>query len=304
MTKKRKAYVHVGMPGVADFLGAAIAHHASALAELGVQVPAKHDRESFRAAVEITRSHRTWGIKRKHVEGTWAGIYRRAQRGRDTMVFSAPLLATAEPDQIDLFLDGLAGFEVHVVITAAAPHAWTLPGEPETDLAVVLDRWERTLRAPERVHVILAGAEDAAGVRATLWQRFGQVVGFGTASLGLAEVPDPVAARSTWLVPTAPMARAGVLDTLARTWIEHLAEGSYDVLGDPTAALAPRTAVASSREEQLDRLLDEALREVERLTRRTEALEVELVTASATARRPREQSAWSPGRATRRRRAA
>lgn len=305
LAKKRKAFIHVGMPGVGDFLGPALAHHSDALRELGVHAPAKHSQESFRAAVEITRSHKTWGIERKHVEGTWAGVYRRAQKGRDAIVFSAPLLATAEPEQIDLFLDGLTGFEVHVVVTADAPHAWTLPGDPESDLAVVLDRWERAIRRPERLHVVLADVdpERPEVVQEKLWRAFGSVVGFGTASLGLADVPQPVAARSTWLIPTAPMVRAGVLDALARSWIDRLLESSYDVVGDPSATLVPRTAASPNREEQLDRLLSAAMREIEQLTRRNEALAAEL-TASVTARRPHLLSAGSPAREGRRRRAA
>ncbi|QYJ02956.1 hypothetical protein KUV85_11485 [Nocardioides panacisoli] len=281
MATKRKAFIHVGMPGVGDVLGPALAHHRDALVELGINAPAKHAQESFRAAVEVTRSHRTWGIRRKHVEGTWADVYRRAGKGRDTVAFSAPLLATAEPDQIDLFVDGLSRFEVHVVVTASAPHAFTVLGEPDADLGVVLERWGRAVRSPERIHVVLADGDPTrhGDEQARIWRTFGDIVGFGTASLGLEEVPQPVAARAAWLVPTAPMARAGVLDAIARSWVDHLHAQPYDVHGDPTADLTPRTEEASAREEHLDQVLEEAIREIERLTRRNEALAAELATA-------------------------
>lgn len=280
MGKKRQAFVHIGMPGVGDVLGPAIAHHRGALAELGINAPAKHAREAFRAAVEITRSHRTWGLRRRHVEGTWADIYRRAAKGRDTVVVSAPLLATATPEQIDLFVDGLTGFEVHVVVTASAPHAWTVLGEPETDLALVLERWERAVRSPERIHVIAADGDPgrAEEVQAEVWRRFGRIAGFGTASLGLADVPPPVAARAPWAITSAPMARAGLLAAISDTWREQLAAKPYDVVGDPGTALAPRVEEPSAREAELDRALAAAIGEIERLTRHHEALAAELAT--------------------------
>lgn len=304
MGSKRKAFVHVGMPGIGDVIGPALAHHRDALVELGINAPAKHHREAFRAAVEVTRSHRTWGIKRKHVEGTWAEVYRRAVKGRDTVAFSAPLLATAGPDQIDLFVDGLAGLEVHVLITASAPHAFTVPGEPDSDLGVLVERWQRAVRGPERIHVLLADDDPdrREQEQARVWRRVGEVVGFGTTSLGLADVPDPVAARAPWLAPGASLARAGVLGSIARDWVDRLAARPFDVHGDPTALLTPRIDEASAREERLDQALAEAAAEIERLVRQNEALAEEL--ASGTARRPRGRFGSSPLREGRRRRAA
>ena len=51
---------------------AALEQHRDALAEPGVTGPAKSADEMFRAAVEIRREHRAWGLRRKDVEGTWS----------------------------------------------------------------------------------------------------------------------------------------------------------------------------------------------------------------------------------------
>jgi hypothetical protein len=189
MRRKRKAYVHVGMPGAGDVVEAALVHHQRALAELGIDVPARSSQEAFRAAVEILREHRVWGFERAEVEGQWAQLYRRAWKGRNPVVFSQSLLSRATPPQIDLLLAGLAGFEVHAVVTT--------PGEPGTDLGMVLDRWGAAVRRPERLHIVPVPCDpaDPAAAEKAAWKGVGKTAGFGTASLGLADVPRPVAAH-------------------------------------------------------------------------------------------------------------
>lgn len=280
MAKKRKAFIHVGMPGVGDVIEAALVYHRHALVELGVDVPAASSQEAFRAAVEITRDHKTWGIRRTDVEGAWVKWCRRVQKGSNAVVFSQPLLATATRPQIDLLLDALAGFDVHVVVTATAPHSWCVPGEAETDLGVVLDRWGGVVRKPENLHVLLVDADDPDASQRAAWRGFGKIVGFGTTSLGLGEVPDPVAARPMWLVRTVPKERIPVLDTVARAWIDRIEAGGYHVVGDAAAVLGRHAtgADADLRMTGLDGALQDALREVERLTRRNEELAAELAT--------------------------
>ena len=153
----------------------------------------------FRAAVEIMREHKAWGYERREVEGAWSGICRRGHKGRDTLVVTQPMLAAATSPQIELLFDGLAGFERHVVITAAAPDAWTLPGDPAHDLGRVLERWAASARKPERVHVLVNRPEDRAGT----WAAFGRTVGFGTASLSVADL----ATQPTTLPRPAPAER-------------------------------------------------------------------------------------------------
>ncbi|MCX6399092.1 MAG: hypothetical protein NTX33_04065 [Propionibacteriales bacterium] len=175
MVKKLKAWIHVGMPGTADAIEPALAHHHEALVELGVASIAQTPAESFRAAVEITRSHKDWGLKRNDVEGQWTKLVRRAQKSRADLVFSQPLLATATSDQIALLIDALVGHQVHVVVTTGL--------DDEND---AVTRWAAAVRKPERLHVIETDGMDPAHV----WKAFGKLVGFGTASLRLDAVPQ------------------------------------------------------------------------------------------------------------------
>lgn len=195
MAKKPKAWIHVGMPGVGDVIEPALAHHHEALVELGVASVARTPAESFRAGVEITRSHKEWGLKRADVEGQWARLVRRAQRTRADLVFSQSLLATATTEQVALLVDALAGHQVHVVVTTG-----------NDDEAATLGRWAVAVRKPERLHVIETDGREPADV----WKAFGKFVGFGTASLRLDAVPNP-----TPVVQSLPDARRE-LERLAR----------------------------------------------------------------------------------------
>ena len=82
MTKKRKVYLHVGMPGAGDIIDVALVHHRDALVELGIDVPVRSTEESFLAAVEILREHKAWGFARKEVEGQWANVCRPGVEGQ------------------------------------------------------------------------------------------------------------------------------------------------------------------------------------------------------------------------------
>lgn len=195
MAKKPKAWIHVGMAGVGDVIEPALAHHHEALVELGVASVARTPAESFRAGVEITRSHKEWGLKRADVEGQWARLVRRAQRTRADLVFSQSLLATATTEQVALLVDALAGHQVHVVVTTG-----------NDDEAATLGRWALAVRKPERLHVIETDGREPADV----WKSFGRLVGFGTASLRLDAVPNP-----TPVVQSLPDARRE-LERLAR----------------------------------------------------------------------------------------
>lgn len=230
MARKRKAYLHVGLPrSGGGFLDSALAEHADALETLGLRHPAISTEEMFRAAIEIRRDHRAWGYERREVEGAWAAICRRAHRGRGDVVFSQELLAGCTPDQIDLLLDGLAGFEVHLVVTArdlgsqllaawagsveagrsvsfarfrtrvmdpAREHEQAQRFWAGQDLGAVLERWGRAVRKPHRVHVVVVPRDDEP--RAAVWRSVGEVVGFDARALPLSDsglagsaTPDP-----------------------------------------------------------------------------------------------------------------
>lgn len=182
MGKKHKAWIHVGMPGAGDVVEAALVHHHDRLVELGVVPAARSVDEAFRAAVEITRSHKEWGFPRSEVEGQWRRLVRRAERSRADLVFSQTLLASASPEQADLLVDALAGYQVHVVVTTG-----------HEDHARALEHWAGVVRKPERVHVIETDGLEPAQV----WKACGRLVGFGTASLRLDGVPAAVPACSS-----------------------------------------------------------------------------------------------------------
>jgi len=222
MGRKRKAFVHIGLArSDAGLLEPALAEHAAALEARGLRNPAASPEEMFRAAVEIRRDHRAWGYRRREVEGTWAEICRRAHKGRDDVIVSQQRLAAANPAQIALLLDGLAGFEVHVVVTArdlgsqllAAWGAGVEAGrstsfsrfcsrvmDPDRrheqaqrfwaaqDLGTVLERWRGAVRAPDRVHVVVVPPTLEAA-RDTVWRAVGEVTGVATADLPLDEHP-------------------------------------------------------------------------------------------------------------------
>lgn len=181
MAKKRKVFLHVGVPGAGDVIESALVHHRDALVELGIDVPARSADETFLAALEILREHKSWGFSRKEVEGQWATVCRRVWKSKQAVAISLPLLAPAARPEIDLLLDGLAGLQVHVVLTAT----------PDDDIDEIAARWGAAVRKPERLHVIRLEEPTPARV----WKAFGKVAGFGTASLGLIDVPEPVGAR-------------------------------------------------------------------------------------------------------------
>jgi hypothetical protein len=195
---RRKAFVHVGLPhSGGTILEAALDHHEATLARLGIQRPAKSADEMFRAAVELLRDHRAWGYRRRDVEGSWSSVCRRARKGKGTVVVGQHLLAAAAPVEIELLLDGLAGFEVHAVLVAPAPGTGSTDGGDDRGLDEVRARWSAALGHPDRVHVIVAPettaettAETSAADRSlVIWEAYGRAVGFDASQLRLPEVP-------------------------------------------------------------------------------------------------------------------
>lgn len=219
---KRKAYLHIGLPRTGGgFLDSALAEHAEALEAAGIRHPAISAEEMFRAAIEIRRDHKAWGYERREVEGAWAGICRRAWKGKHDVVFSQELLAACTSPQIDLLLDGLSGFEVHVVITARdlgtqMIAAWagsveagrsvsfgrfrqrvTDPAREHDqaqrfwagqELGEVLERWSAAVRKPHRLHVVVVPT-DAGDPHEAVWSALGHIVGFDAARLPLTDEP-------------------------------------------------------------------------------------------------------------------
>ncbi|WP_205472817.1 hypothetical protein [Nocardioides sp. SYSU D00038] len=284
---QRLAYVPVGLPhSGSDLLAAAAERHRAAFADAGVRLPAGSADEMFRAAVELRRDHRSWGLRRKDVEGVWAAVCRRAHRGRDHVMVGHDLLAGCTPDQVALLVDGLAGFEVHVVVTATAPDPRVTLFPEDHDLLGVLDRWSAAVSAPDRIHVVVAGSHERDDP-ASAWRALGRVVGVATDGLVL---PDPATLRRRadptalrlMAEATGAMASADDLRRLGERWAVELAGSGHDVHGDP-AALVPApspTPPGSGAEphlagvtEALSATLSETLAEVTRLRERNRELE-------------------------------
>lgn len=222
---KRRAYLHIGLPHSGGaFLCSALVEHARQLEQVGLRHPAISEEETFRAAIEVQRVHKRWGYERREVEGVWSTICRRGRKGKGDLVLSQELFAASDPAQIALMLDALAGFDVHVVVTARdlgtqMVAAWTGtveagrslsferfrrrvsdPGREheqarrfwaEQDLGEVLDRWAAAVRAPERVHVVVVPADDP-DPRRWVWSAFAAIVGFDTDELPLGTELPPV----------------------------------------------------------------------------------------------------------------
>ena len=184
---KRRACLHIGPVGSGGgFLDAALAEHADALEAFGVRHPAISAEEMFRAAIEIRRDHQAWGYARREVEGTWAGICRRAWKGKRNVVVSQELLADCSPEQVDLLLDGLHGFQVHVVLTAPdVPAAWA------------------PVVKPERLHPIAVPEREP---EQAVWRALGVIAGFDAAAL-----PLPTASATPRPAPTDVLAEVARL---------------------------------------------------------------------------------------------
>ncbi|GAA5106611.1 hypothetical protein GCM10023339_03750 [Alloalcanivorax gelatiniphagus] len=119
---KRLFLLHIG-PDAVD-----VSEMTDALALGGVAVP-DVDADAFEhAGIEIRRSHKAAGLKRKQVEGAWAKVCRRAWKTRSDCFVSIPSFFAATPEQAALALDGLADFKVVLVVTsgftAEPPAAW------------------------------------------------------------------------------------------------------------------------------------------------------------------------------------
>jgi len=279
----QKAFLLVGLPhtGV-PLLTAALEQHREALAELGVRVPAKSADEALRAAVELRREHRAWGLRRKDVDGTWAAISRRALKHRDTLVVGHELLAGAAPDEIALLADGLAGTQVHVVVLAGVPDGRLGLFPDELDLAGVLGRWQHAVNEPDRLHVVVTDPADPT----VAWRSLGALAGFDAARL-----PLPSSATVTGVADTATLRLIAETSALhvehdelvevAEEWGKLVADHGYDVLGDlrdlvPVRQGAPTDPARAAYDDRVAILADaltEAVTEVGRLRERLAAAE-------------------------------
>ncbi len=212
--------LHVGLPkSGTTFLQRSLDENAEALGDRGVLYPQTRNDVMFRAALDVRGNHKTWGRKRKQVEGAWDELCCRARKHVGTTVISHELLAAASRHQIDAAYSMLKGLDVHLVVTArdlarqlvaewqegvkhgrrasfAEFQASVSRGEDDRaqrfhaaqDLPDVLDRWGRWL-PPENVHVV--AVPPPGSDQGVLWDRFASAVGFDPTGF------PPVGARDT-----------------------------------------------------------------------------------------------------------
>ncbi len=109
---KHLLFLHLG-PEAADLTAMSEGLHLG-----GIALP-DADRDLFtHADIEIRRAHKRAGLKRKHVEGSWARVCRAAFRTRSHCFVSMPGFFAATADQAALALDGLHGMKVILVVTS------------------------------------------------------------------------------------------------------------------------------------------------------------------------------------------
>ncbi|RYC07334.1 hypothetical protein [Nocardioides zhouii] len=119
---KRLFLLHIG-PDAAE-----VPAMRDALALGRIAVPDADPEVFDHAGIEIRRTHKAEGLKRKQVEGAWAMVCRRAHKAKSDCFVSMPAFFDATSEQAALALDGLAGFKVVLVVTSGfavpPPAAW------------------------------------------------------------------------------------------------------------------------------------------------------------------------------------
>jgi hypothetical protein len=141
---KNNAFLLVGpaIPGVEE-LHQSLVDRADRLGQAGLGLPKVTQTDLSRAGVEILRTHKDHGLRRRDVEGSWARVCRKASKVRGDVVIAQEAFVDATSEQLALALDALAGHRVHVVLT---------PAYADDALA---ESW-RPLVKKGRVHVVAA----------------------------------------------------------------------------------------------------------------------------------------------------
>lgn len=145
---KNNAFLLVGpaIPGVGE-LHQSLVDRADRLGEAGLRLPDVTQADVRRAGVEILRTHKAEGLRRRDVEGAWARICRKACKVRGDVVLAQDAFVDATSEQLALALDSLAGHRVHAVLT---------PSYADEGLA---DIW-RPLVKKGRIHVVAGSDVD------------------------------------------------------------------------------------------------------------------------------------------------
>jgi hypothetical protein len=217
----QRLYFHVGLPkSGSTYLQSVLGGNRGALKAAGYAYPYVRQEGMFHAAVEMAGSAARWGLDPDEIRGTFAHLLRRGRRLGGTVVLSHEIFGAASRDQVRAMADELAGFEVHLVVTArdlgrTVTAGWQeqvkngnprsfqdfadellahLPADPADsrdfwpaqNLYRLLDRWELMV-PPERMHVVTCPRSGAAPD--LLWRRFAEAIGLPHDAVDLSEVP-------------------------------------------------------------------------------------------------------------------
>lgn len=136
---KNKIFLHVG-PEPRALTHADLTEHRSLLAGAGCLVPHVAQSALDAAASEMLRNHRALGLRRRDVEGAWAGVTRGLWRLGTDVVISQPQFIDADDEQFALISDHLAGLDLHVVVLT------------RDDRPAPLPTWATTRLAADRLH--------------------------------------------------------------------------------------------------------------------------------------------------------
>jgi hypothetical protein len=148
---RKKAYLLVGpaIPGVHE-LHEELGAQRETLDAAGLALPNVPQSDLFRAGLEIRRTHKAEGLRRKDVEGAWSAVCRAAEKTRSDVLIGQDVYAAASPEQIALLLDALAAFKTHVVVTLPAG---------ATGVDDLLEPWTLAVKA-QRLHVLTLAEGD------------------------------------------------------------------------------------------------------------------------------------------------
>ena len=248
MAPQHRLVLHVGVPkSGTTFLQASLDRNRVALREAGVSYPSENDL-MFRLTLDVRGNHKTWGRKRRDVEGAWADACRSAREFPGTTVLSQEVLAPTPLEQVTAAGRELAGLDVHVVVTSrdiarqvtaewaegikhtrtgtfAEFRAEVLEGARTSgyakrfhaaqDVPEVLRRWG-SLVPPENVHLVCAPPVGAD--RTLLWRRFGEAVGFDAAAYEIAGAGAANASLGTVEIDLLRRVNLALGDRLPQPW--------------------------------------------------------------------------------------
>jgi len=252
----QRLYFHVGLPkSGSTYLQAALGNNREALKQHGFVYPYVRQEGMFLAAVEMVGSARRWGQDPDDVAGTFAHLLRRGRRVGGTVVISHEIFGSAHPPQIETMREMLAGFDVHLVVTArdlgrTATAEWQeqvkngeprsfaeftdavladLPEDPadssgfwrSQNLGALLDRWS-VVAPPERTHVVTC--PRAGAPKEVLWERFADAIGLPPEVVDLSQVPRRNESLGTAQVALLRDVLAEVGDRLEQPWHSRLAK--------------------------------------------------------------------------------